>query len=103
MALYEFTNMGSPASELRCVGFQQLTVSTISLALTVPANAIYAYITVDAQPVRFRLDATAPTAAIGQPLVANDVVFLSGADLINRFRVIRSAAADSILNIHYFQ
>lgn len=103
MALYEFTNMGIPSSELRCSGFQQLTVSTVSLALTVPANSIYAYIAVDAQPVRFRLDAVAPTAAIGQPLVAGDIVFISGSDLLTRLRVIRSGGVDSVLNIHYFQ
>lgn len=103
MALYEFTNMGKPSSELRCLGFQQLTVGAASGALTVPANSLYAYIHIEAQPARFRLDAVAPTAAIGHLVAAGDVLFLAGADLITRLRAIRSGATDSIFNIHYFQ
>lgn len=102
MALSEFKNLGVPHTELRCLGFQQLTVSSVSLSLTVPANSLYAYIAVDAQPIRMRLDGVAPTSVIGQPFVANDAIFLAGSDLLNKCRVIRSGGVDSILNIHYF-
>ena len=102
MAQYNFINQNQPSSSLLCLGFQQLTVSNVSIGFTVPANAIYAYFNLDAQPIRFRLDGGVPTAAIGVALIALDTVFLSGSQLLNGFRAIRQGAVDGVLNIHYF-
>ena len=102
MALYEFTNMNQPSSALFCLGFQQLTVSNISVALTVPANSLYAYLNLDTNPIRLRMDGTAPTAAIGFAMAAGDILFLSGSQLLTAFRAIRQGGADGVLNIHYF-
>lgn len=102
MSLYEFTNRNQVSAGLTCLGFQQLTVSNVSLALTVPANATIAIMNLDAQPIRVRLDGVAPTAAIGMLVAALDVLFISGAQVLAKFHAIRSGGVDGVLNIHYF-
>src|SRR5258706_7769093 len=53
------------------LGYQQLTMTAAALALTVPAGATYAIITVEGSAtdtVRWRDDGTPPTSAIGNPI-----------------------------------
>lgn len=57
---------------LRVLGFQQVTSIAAATALTVPAGAIAFLIQATGAAVRWRADATAPTAAIGQRLGATE-------------------------------
>lgn len=94
--------------------FEALTVSTTAVTLTVAnlgqgqgpessiAPAIAVFITVEAQPVRFRLDGTAPTSSVGHLLSAGDTIFLTGAKTLRDFKVIRSGASDATLHVTYF-
>lgn len=83
--------------------YQQLTVSTTSTALTVPAGARIALITLEAtNGARWRDDGTAPTAAIGMPIAggAGPVLFQGN---LSALRFIRSGAADAVLNVSYYR
>ena len=64
---------GTYKLERKPKGYQQLTVSTTAVALTVPVGATRAVVKVIAQPVRYRNDGTAPTSTVGFPLVANEI------------------------------
>jgi hypothetical protein len=97
---------GGENQQMNAKGYQQLTVSTASLALTLPAGPVRkAVITVENNPVRWRDDGTAPTSAIGMLVIASATVAptitICGPS-IGTFRVIRQGAADAILNISYF-
>lgn len=84
------------------LGFQQLTVSTSALGLTVPAGATRALIRVSgANGVSWRDDGTVPTAAIGQPLASTDPFLLYDGEL-SKIQFIRSGGADATLNVSYY-
>lgn len=99
---------------LNPTAFEALTVSTTALGFTVAnlglgrgpessiAPAIAVFITVEAQPVRFRVDGTAATAGAGHLLSAGDTLFLTGAKTLRDFSVIRSGASDATLHVTYF-
>lgn len=61
-----------------------------------------ALVTVTGQPVRFTLDGTVPTAAIGNVLAVNDGILLTGYDNIEDFRCIETAASASV-QVTYFR
>jgi hypothetical protein len=90
-------------AQTKHMGYQQLTVSTTAVALTVPAGATRAVCQVVAQPIRYRMDGTAPTSLIGYPAVATTVIEVNGMDNIKAFRAIRSGGTDATLEILYFQ
>lgn len=56
-------------------------------------------LTVEAQPVRYRYDGTAPTAAEGHPLIAAEVLILTGGENLVNFQIIRSGATDAEVRI----
>lgn len=81
-------------------GYQQLTVSTTAVSLTVPDGADYAQIQCATTNVRWRDDGTAPTSSLGLQLLA-------GAELLydanpKKIQFIRSGAADATLDISYY-
>jgi hypothetical protein len=80
-------------------GYQQITVLTAAVSLTVPAGATGAMIVADTQAVRWRDDGTAPTAAIGMPLPAGTVLWCTGNLAVIQFI---QEAATAVLNITYF-
>lgn len=89
-------------------GYQQITVLSASVGLTVPAaGAIPAaqqgpsrcIIIPETQAVRWRDDGTAPTATVGYPLAVGAELKYDG-DL-NKIRFIEQAASAK-LNITYF-
>ena len=81
------------------LGYQQLTVSSVAVALTVPARARYARIRVENNSVRWRGDGVDPTAAVGMPLKPDDESFETSNPWTIRFIRVTS---DAILNIEYF-
>lgn len=56
----------------RCLGYQQITSLSAAVGLTVPVGTTLMLIRPEGQPVRWRDDATAPTATVGQPLNVGD-------------------------------
>ena len=90
----------------RC-GYQQITALSASTGLTVPSTDVQglscrpvaAYITVEAQGVRWRDDGVAPTATVGMPLAAGTTLFYDG-DL-TQIRFIQQAASATI-NVSYY-
>jgi hypothetical protein len=57
---------------------------------------------VEAQPIRWRDDATDPTSDVGVPAVATDAFELPSVQSLNGFRAIRSGSSDATLNIVYY-
>lgn len=91
-----------------CLGYQQITDLTSTVALTVPTKdpvtglnvkPTIALITPETQGVRWRDDGTNPTGSVGMPLSAGVTLQYDG-DL-NRIRFIEDATG-AILNISYY-
>ena len=82
-------------------GYQQLTVSTAAVGLTLPAGAQRAVITVEVQSIRWRDDGTAPTDAIGTLVAANATIELNSLLSLRQFKAIR-VSVDAKLSITYY-
>ena len=90
-----------------CFGYQQITSLSTAAALTVPtvdasglnARPSIALITPEGQAVRWRDDATAPTATVGMPLAVGVTLQYDG-DL-TKIRFIEQTAGAK-LNISYY-
>jgi len=93
---------GVKDQNLQPMGYQQLTVSTVAVVLTVPLGARYALfrIAVAANSVRYRDDAVAPTAAIGFPVDSTTPFWYTG--ILKKLQFIRAAAADAVLEVLYY-
>lgn len=92
---------GSFIAERKPLGYQQRTVSTTAVELTIPSGASRAFIRVSAQPIRYRDDGVNPTATVGMPKVANNEFELVGKSL-HAARFIRTGGSDSILEVLYY-
>lgn len=78
----------------------QLTVSSTSVPIgALIAGHNYAFITVETNAVRFRLDNLAPTTTVGHPLEAGSILKLTSFKELDQVRFIRRDGADSILTI----
>lgn len=93
-----------------CLGYQQLSVSTIAVALTIPAGVNKAVIRV--QPVnnsqvgaivRYRLDGVAPVSATGMPLLPWDVLNIIGRTDLTDARFISANGLTHTLTISYYR
>lgn len=82
-------------------GYEQVTVSTTAVALTVPSGATKAVVKVVAQPARFRDDGVAPTSAVGFLLAADDVLEIYG-DSLRQASFIRSGGTNAVLEVLYY-
>ena len=88
---------------MAAIGFEQLTVAASSVSLTAATfgTANRAKIHCETAAVRFRVDATAPTASVGDFLEPGDILELTDADELNRARFIRRDGTSATLNCHY--
>lgn len=59
------------------LGYQQITISGATI-LTPPAGALYAFITIETAPIRYRDDGVAPTATVGYPVAVGQQLVYSG-------------------------
>lgn len=89
--------------------FETVTVSTTAIGFTaatyapsVTRKASYAIISVEAQPIRYRVDGSNPTSAVGHPAVANDQLEVCGISAVTNFRAIRSGGTDSSLSVTFY-
>ena len=87
------------------LGHEVITVSTGAVTFaSLPTNANAALIRCETNNIRISLDSTAPTSAIGIPLLATDVApfWLMGRAVLLNFKAIRSGGADGTLQVSYF-
>lgn len=83
----------------RPLGYQQITGAATVKSLTVPAGAILAIVQVETQAVRWRDDATDPTALIGYPLpVGAELVYTGQLGLLKFFE----QAPTTTINVCYY-
>lgn len=87
---------------LRSLGYQQLTVSTAAVALTIPKECRVALmrLEVPANRLRWRDDGVDPAAGTG--FLMDSGVALEFTGDLNRFRAIRADAADAVLDVSYY-
>lgn len=91
--------------------YEDITVSTTSIGLTLAkynidsvkpsVQRVVCYN--DLQPIRFRLDGTAPTASVGIQMNDKDTIIIEGYTNIADFRAIRQGGTDSTLRCQYFR
>ena len=82
---------------------ESLTVSTTALALTAANYAGHnsAFIDVQAEAIRYRLDGVAPSTTVGHIAASASTILLENVHEIAGFRVIRDDASDAPLFISY--
>lgn len=93
--------MDYPAG-LKVKGYEQVTVSTTAVGLTVPAGTIRAVLVVEDQPLRFRLDGTNPTSTVGMLAKADKEIEIFSKEVLEAFKAIRDGGTDAVLSVHYF-
>jgi len=87
---------------LKSKGYQQVTVSTVAIGLTVPAGTVRAVFGVEDQSLRYRVDGTVPTASVGVLAKADASFELYGRTVLTAFKTIRVDGTDSVLSVHYY-
>lgn len=106
----------SPSGEWVPYDFEQLTVGAAAvpptaakIAVNDPANpgvarrARAAFLTVEGNAIRVRMDGAAPTAAVGHLLSPGDMLLVEGVESVKRLKMIRQGAADGTVNITYYR
>lgn len=113
-----FVNGSLPA-----IDYEAITVSTVSIGFTTAKIVVQtastnttegsayidtkrvdeALVTVETNPIRFRLDGTAPTSAEGHLLQAGDSIVVSGFSNVSKLRFIRQGGADATLRVTYYR
>jgi hypothetical protein len=84
------------------VGFQRLASLSSATPLTVPTDARFAVITIEAQPVRIRTDNTAPTTTIGHLLNPSDSVTLRMNQDLSKVQLIETVSG-AVAQISYWK
>lgn len=83
-----------------CLGYQQIALSAVTPSfLTVPKDANFAMIIPEAQAIRYRDDGVAPTAIVGMPISANQIIAYDGDLKAVQFIAV---SAGAILNVLYY-
>lgn len=84
-------------------GRERLTVDATAggVSLTVPAGAIGATLRLETAQIRFTLDGSAPTSAVGRLLEVGEVIELESQDEINAFLAIRTGSNSGVLDVEY--
>lgn len=92
------------------LGFEQLTVSSTSKALTATVYDVLdgdgvadlAVISVETDAIRYRCDGVAPTASVGMPQAANSTFTVYGVLSVRKLRMIR-VTTDATIEVHYYR
>ena len=92
-------------NSLRCVAFQSEVVTTSAKKLAAPRGSVTAICKVEGQPLRFRLDGVAPTAATGMEAFPRDEIHVDGREDLENFQFIRHGDSDphGKLVCHYYK
>lgn len=95
--------------DLTPISYQQLTVGSSIVSLTIPINARYAIIQLESSILGAAIrylelgDNTLPTSSFGIIRSNLDVIDISGADNLINFRAIQVSAGTHKLNITYYR
>lgn len=82
--------------------YEELTVAAVAIAPNAAnvAGAIEATVFIEGGPIRYRVDGTAPTAAIGTPLYDLDTRDFSKPEL-DRVQFIRMGSVNGLVRLEY--
>lgn len=94
------TKPGNPASVTGGSGSGSPTFTLTWSDDVAPPKAAFATIQAETQDVKYRMDGTNPTAAVGELLKANDTILVSRADLL-AIKLIEVAASAKINTVFY--
>jgi hypothetical protein len=108
MSSHLYVNETTPAGD-----FETITISSTSLGFTAAKTtiaqaggftkrAVKVLVTVESNPIRIRLDGTAPTASVGHLLNAGDSYLVEGEGNVTNFRMIRQSGTDATVMCSYF-
>ena len=86
-------------TNLRPLGYQQITGLSASTALTVPAGASVALIKSSVQAIRIRDDGIAPTATIGYPVAVGVEYRCEGG--LSSLRIIEQVLSATVDVLYY--
>ncbi len=82
-----------------------VTVSGTAIGLTAATylHATYAFVEVQAQPIRWRADGTDPTSTVGFKAIDGTLIELASYNEIVNFRAISDggASGDATIQVHY--
>lgn len=111
-------NRLSQDAVLQCLGYEQITVSTVAIGFTVSKlidavrqkNVLLAVVVIDATAnsgIRWRADSVAPTSAIGvpTPIATYNSFRVWGVDDLKNFLAVRgnqASAVDTVMYVSYF-
>ncbi len=98
--------------EIPAGDFEKITVSSTAVGFTASKitinqeggftkRAVKAFVTVETNSVRIRMDGTDPTTALGHLLTAGDGLLITGEQNISRARFI-AAASDGAVHVTFY-
>lgn len=82
-------------------GYQQITVSTTAVGLTVAKGATVAVVVVEAESIRYRDDGPVPTSAIGMLVGAPAAIQVCAAQMLT-WKAIAAGTSDAVISIQYY-
>jgi hypothetical protein len=90
--------------------YESATVSTVAVTLTAATyapsgqtQAAFAIITVESNPLRYRIDGTAPTSIEGHAATDGGFLTVCGITAIKNFSAIRSGGTDAKVRVTYYR
>jgi hypothetical protein len=86
----------------RPLSYVHLTIGALVSTLPVPADADSAWLTCDANDIRYRVDGGDPATNEGHIMAAGETLALSGRAILLGLRMIRNAASDAELSVTFF-
>lgn len=95
-----FPNMFVGDGAVLCLGYEQISGMSGAKSLNPPEAAYSMIVCAEGQAVRFRHDATDPTATVGMPLAVGEKFPFTGE--LSKFKFIQQAAG-AILNVTYYR
>ena len=88
---------------------EAITVSSTAIGFTAgtayPAGnaATAAVITCAAQPIRYRVDGTDPSATVGHVMNDKDSLVINGPASVALFKAIKDGATDAVIHVTYYR
>ena len=102
--------MPQPVSQLSTVAFEQITVATSAIGLSVSNVRGYgsnryaaerAVVIVETAPLRWRDDGTDPTSSVGMIANPGTILTFDNRDRLEKFRAIRTGSTSATLSVTY--
>ena len=93
--------VGTPVTAQRTTTYEQITVanSAIGVAAATYANMAVCELRLETAEVRWRVDGTDPTSAVGTPLYPGDVLRVESVVDMRFIKFIRTGTTSGVLNV----